>query len=48
MIAYPRYPAGKEGERQKEVDTALMIQDNLIWKALEESDTFTEAAHGSA
>jgi len=37
-VVYPRYPAGEEGRSQKEMDMALMIQDNLIGKALEESD----------
>jgi len=32
-VVYPRYPAGEEGRRQKEMDMALMIQDNLIGKA---------------
>ena len=46
-VVYPRYPAGEEGRRQKEMDMALMIQDNLIGKALEESDAFPEAAYES-
>ena len=44
---FPRYPAGEEGEMQKEMDMGLMIQDNLIGKALEESDAFPEAAYES-
>ena len=47
-VVHPRYSAGEEGRRQKEMDMALMIQDNLIGKALEESDTFPEAAYESA
>ena len=46
-VVYPRYPAGEEGRRQKEMDMALVIQDNFIGKALEESDAFPEAAYES-
>jgi len=46
-VVYPHYPAGVEGRRQKEMDMALMIQDNLIGKALEELDAFPEAANES-
>jgi len=46
-VVYPRYPTSEEGRRQKEMDMALMIQDNLIGKALEESDTFPEAVYES-
>jgi len=31
-VVYPHYPTGEEGRRQKEMDMALMIQDNLIGK----------------
>ena len=46
-VVYARYPASAEGMRQKEMDMALMIQDNLVGKALEESVIFPEAAYES-
>jgi hypothetical protein len=46
-VVYPPYPPGEEGKKQKEMDMAGMIQNSLVGKALEESDTFLEAAYES-
>ena len=46
-VIYPRYPTCDKGERQKETDMAMVIQENLVGKALEESDAFPEAAFES-
>jgi hypothetical protein len=46
-VVYPPYPPGEEGKKQKEMDMAWMIQNNLVGKAREESDAFPEAAYKS-
>jgi hypothetical protein len=43
-VVYPPHPPGEEGKKQKEMDMAWMIQNNLVGKALEESDAFPETA----